>query len=99
MASLTCTEFAHDCDSDYLPKTSIIIHDRAQVRNNRQMPSETTTNTIEVDSVDAFLEKITEAGGKVIAPKMPIPGVGYFAMCLDTEGNPFGLMEDDPDAK
>ncbi len=65
----------------------------------RKMPSETTTNTIDVDSVDEFLEKITAAGGKIIAPKMPIPGVGFFAMCLDTEGNPFGLMEEDPDAK
>lgn len=65
----------------------------------RKTPSETTTNTIEVASVDAYLEKITTAGGKVIAPKMPIPGVGFFAMCLDTEGNPFGLMEADPEAK
>jgi hypothetical protein len=65
----------------------------------RRMPTESTTNTIDVPSVDEFLEKITAAGGKVIAPKMPIPGVGYFAMCLDTEGNPFGLMEEDTDAK
>ena len=65
----------------------------------RKMPSETTTNTIDVDSVDAFLEKITAAGGKIIAPKMLIPGVGFFAVCLDTEGNPFGLMEENPDTK
>jgi predicted enzyme related to lactoylglutathione lyase len=65
----------------------------------RRMPSETTTNTIDVPSVDEFQDKITGAGGKVIAPKVPIPGVGYFAMCLDTEGNPFGLMEEDSDAK
>ena len=65
----------------------------------RKMPSETTTNTIEVPSVDEYLKKIGDAGGKIIAPKMPIPGVGYLAMCLDTEGNPFGIMEADPDAK
>ncbi len=64
----------------------------------RQMPSETVTNTIEVPSVDDFVEKITQSGGKVIAPKMPIPGVGYFAVCQDTEGNPFGIMQDDPTA-
>jgi predicted enzyme related to lactoylglutathione lyase len=65
----------------------------------RKMPVESTTNTIDVASVDEFLEKVGEAGGKIIAPKMAIPGVGYFAVCLDTEGNPFGLMEADPDAK
>lgn len=65
----------------------------------RQKPSETITNTIEVSSVDEFVEKIRQAGGNVVSPKMPIPGVGYFAMCQDTEGNPFGIMEDDPEAK
>jgi len=65
----------------------------------RKMPTETTTNTIDVLSVDEFSEKITEAGGKIIAPKIPIQGVGYFAVCLDTEGNPFGIMEADPEAK
>ncbi len=65
----------------------------------RQKPSETITNTIEVSSVDEFVEKIRQAGGNVVSPKMPIPGVGYFAMCQDTEGNPFGIMKDDPEAK
>jgi len=30
-------------------------------------------------------------GGKVVEGPMPIPGVGYLAYCLDTEGNAFGL--------
>jgi predicted enzyme related to lactoylglutathione lyase len=30
---------------------------------------------------------------------MPIPGVGWFALCADTEGNRFGLIENDPEAK
>ncbi len=37
--------------------------------------------------------------GGIAKRKMPIQGVGYFAMCLDTEGNPFGIMEADPEAK
>lgn len=65
----------------------------------RNRPQETTTNTIEVPSVDEFLEKVKEAGGKIITPKTPIQGVGYFVLCQDTEGNPFGLMEEDPEAK
>src|SRR5271157_3569755 len=49
----------------------------------------TTTNTIGVPSVDNAIKKITAAGGKVIAPKMTVQGVGYLAYCADTEGNPF----------
>jgi predicted enzyme related to lactoylglutathione lyase len=29
---------------------------------------------------------------------MPIPGVGYLAYCLDTEGNMFGIMQRDTSA-
>jgi hypothetical protein len=58
-----------------------------------------TTNTISVPSIDEFTEKITKAGGKVVTPKMPIPGVGYMAYCVDTEGNSFGIMQSDPNAK
>lgn len=57
------------------------------------------TNTIDVPSVDEFSKKIQSEGGKVIAPKMPIPGVGYFAQCQDTEGNVFGIIQMDTNAK
>jgi predicted enzyme related to lactoylglutathione lyase len=30
---------------------------------------------------------------------MPVPTMGYFAVCMDTEGNIFGLWEADPQAK
>ncbi len=55
-------------------------------------------NTIGVDSVDDSVAKIVANGGKVVEPKMPIPGIGYFAYCLDTEGNAFGVMQSDPSA-
>jgi uncharacterized protein len=32
-------------------------------------------------------------------PKTAIPGVGYLAYCSDTEGNVFGLMQADKNAK
>jgi predicted enzyme related to lactoylglutathione lyase len=57
-----------------------------------------TVNTIGVNSVDDFVKKITGAGGKVVAPKMAIPGMGYYAYCEDTEGNRFGIMQNDPSA-
>jgi predicted enzyme related to lactoylglutathione lyase len=57
-----------------------------------------TVNTIDVPSVDDFVSRIEKSGGKVVAPKMPIPGVGYLAYCLDTEGNTFGVMQAEPNA-
>ncbi len=58
----------------------------------------TTINTVDVSSVDEYLEKIAAAGGKQITPKQAVPGVGYFAYVSDTEGNVFGIMQDDPSA-
>ena len=65
----------------------------------REDPSHTTINTIEVPSLDEYVAKIANQGGEVIRPKMAIPGVGYFALCQDTEGNPFGIMESDEGAQ
>ena len=59
----------------------------------------TTTNTIGVESVDAAIETVKKAGGKLIMPKTPIPTVGYFAYLEDTEGNLFGVMQSDANAK
>ena len=65
----------------------------------RQDPADHTSNSIEVASLKEAEAKIVAAGGKVLDPRMPIPGVGWFATCLDTEGNRFDLMEPDPKAK
>jgi uncharacterized protein len=54
--------------------------------------------TVDIPSVDAYVEKAKAQGGSVALPKMPIPGVGWLAYCKDTEGNIFGLMQADPKA-
>ena len=59
----------------------------------------TIYNTIDVPSVDKFLKKIVEAGGKAVQKKTAVPGVGYIAYCADTEGNIFGIMEEDTSAR
>jgi predicted enzyme related to lactoylglutathione lyase len=64
----------------------------------RRDAEETTTNVIDVQSVDDYIERIVQAGGKVITPKGAIPGTGYLAYCADTEGNLFGLMQFDSNA-
>jgi len=56
-------------------------------------------NTIDVPSCDEFVRKAEAAGGKVALPKMAVPGVGWLAYCLDPEGNTFGLMQRDPEAR
>jgi predicted enzyme related to lactoylglutathione lyase len=65
----------------------------------KRIDHETTIVNIDVSDVDEFVKKIEEAGGKVVKPKEAIPGVGYFAYCSDTEGNLFGIMQEDHNAK
>lgn len=36
---------------------------------------------------------------RVVHDKTVIPGVGSFAYCKDTEGNTFGIMENDESAQ
>ena len=58
-----------------------------------------TQVTIPVSSVDDCIARIEKAGGKVIEPKIPIPGIGWFAACAEPGGLLFGVMEADPEAK
>lgn len=54
--------------------------------------------TVTVESVDAAVERIQSAGGLVVVPKMPIPGVGWLAYAKDPAGNIFGVHHADPKA-
>ena len=58
-----------------------------------------TVNTIHVPCLDIFARKITEAGGTVTTPKIPVPGTGYVQYCQDLEGNVFGILEYDQSAE
>ena len=58
-----------------------------------------TVNTIDVPSVDKFAKKILENGGKIVRPKMAVPGVGWMVYFEDPEGNVWGLMESDESAR
>jgi len=50
-----------------------------------------------VDDIEASLEKVGELGGKAGA-KMPVPGMGWFAECTDSEGNALHLWQQDSSA-
>jgi predicted enzyme related to lactoylglutathione lyase len=54
--------------------------------------------TIGVASVDKSVEKAVAVGATLALPKMPIKGVGWLAYCKDTEGNIFGMMQEDKNA-
>ncbi len=58
-----------------------------------------TQVTIPVPSVDDCIARVEMAGGNVIEPKMPIPGIGWFAACAEPGGLLFGIMEADPEAQ
>ncbi len=62
-------------------------------------PTNSWLCTVDVVDVVTAVAKAVELGGTVAVPKMPITGVGWLAYVKDTEGNIFGLMENDPAAK
>jgi predicted enzyme related to lactoylglutathione lyase len=62
-------------------------------------PSADTAGTgtivyFDTDDIDATIEKVRQGGGSS-GDKMPIPQVGWFAHCKDTEGNSFSLFQSD----
>jgi predicted enzyme related to lactoylglutathione lyase len=56
-------------------------------------------NYIGVKSIDEYSAKVEKLSGKVVVQKKPVPGMGYFAICLDTENNSFAIWETDSSAK
>ena len=49
--------------------------------------------TVDVENIDATLEKITSSGGSMAVSKMDVPGVGQLAYCKDPEENIFGVLQ------
>ena len=65
----------------------------------RQDPQPSIWSTIEMASVSEALFRIDAARGRVIQTKTTIPRIGYRAYCQDTEGNVFGVHQEDPSAQ
>ncbi len=65
----------------------------------RQVPQQQIIIYINVPSVDEYVAKVTKLGGRVSFPKAAVPGMGYFAVCIDPENNGFGIWEMNPQAK
>jgi len=60
----------------------------------KQNPDHKFTYYVQVESIDEYCKKIEELGGKVIIPKMEVPGMLWWAIALDPEGNHFGILEE-----
>jgi predicted enzyme related to lactoylglutathione lyase len=56
-----------------------------------------TRTYFDVDDVDSAAARVRELGGQA-GDKMPVPSMGWFAVCQDPEGNEFGLWQTDPNA-
>ncbi|MDH5193798.1 MAG: VOC family protein [Nitrospira sp.] len=65
----------------------------------RMHPQQPITNYVSVSSISKASAKVEKLGGTVCKPKTAVPGMGYFAICLDTEGNTFALWEMNERAK
>ena len=55
--------------------------------------------TIGVESIDDSIASAQANGSTVVVPKMAVPGVGWLVYCKDTEGNIFGMLQPDENAK
>jgi uncharacterized protein len=59
----------------------------------RRAEGQPVVNSILVDSVDVYCEKVVTAGGEIVVPKMPIGDMGFVSYFKDLDGNIFGLAE------
>ncbi len=54
--------------------------------------------TVDVDDIDAALEKINSLGGSTVRPREEVGDMGWTAYFRDTEGNIVGLWQNAPRA-
>ena len=48
---------------------------------------------IDVDDLEAYSEKIRQAGGKIVVEKMDVPGVGQLSLFEDPDGRVLGMWQ------
>jgi uncharacterized protein len=65
----------------------------------REYPGQPISIGIEVPSIDDCTALIESSGGKVLVPKVAIPGTAWFAFCQDSEGNSIPIYQPDPSAR
>ena len=54
-----------------------------------------TQITVPVINLDEVVALVQAGGGRIVEPKIPIPGVGWYATCAEPGGLLFGLIQAD----
>ncbi len=65
----------------------------------REYPGQPISVGIEVPAIDACTNLVEKSGGKTLVGKVALPGVAWFAVCQDSEGNSFAIFQPDPAAR
>ena len=65
----------------------------------RQKAGQPPLNYVLVADLGASLDKAKAMGAEASVGKTTLPGMGYFAIISDPEGNPLGLWQADENAK
>lgn len=55
--------------------------------------------TVGVANLDESVDIALKAGGIIALPRMAVKDIGWLAYCKDTEGNIFGIMQEDKSAQ
>jgi uncharacterized protein len=86
-----------DVDSQHMPKQAGGINGGIMKRPDPEAPN--IINYVAVDSLEGALDRAGQMGAKVMKGKSGVPGMGWFAILSDPEGNPFALWQQDKAAK
>ena len=71
--------------------------DQGAAITNMEPGKKGTRAYFDVEDINAGVARVRELGGEAADPQ-PVPGMGWFATCRDTQGNEFGLWQNDPSA-
>jgi len=82
-----------DVDAQRMAKQAGGINGGIMKRPDPKAPN--IINYVSVESLDGALERAAQRGGKVMKGKAAVPGMGWFAILSDPEGNPFALWQPD----
>ena len=60
---------------------------------SQDKPAQYPSVVIAVEDIRRHMQKVTQAGGKVLGEPVEIPGVGWYVSFLDTEGNRVSMLQ------
>ncbi len=59
----------------------------------KEMAGAIPVSYVAVEDIDRALKEAKRLGAKIVSDKAEIPTIGKFAIVLDPEGNPIGIMQ------